>query len=233
MMKFKRIIALTILAALAATIAAYAQRQRPTLQEAQEAMRRHREKTRGTVTARQAVFGVLHGQGAPGGLVIFPQCGEETRLTTPVGESLQERLDSFVAAAPQYGWQSENGVINVVPKGGIPPLLNIRVARFRAQNVRTPDEALANLLETPEMSEAMGRPNVGWRLLRGRLGYYGPNPDTSGGGKVFSVNCDGVTVREALNAIAREHGSTMWTYRGNNCHGVNSFELNFSTWNTH
>lgn len=224
----RRIVPTAVLAALAVALLAYAQ-QLPTRQEAEEAMSRHREKTRGTVTTREALLGVLRGQGVPGGLALPSQCDGEARQAVPAGSSLAELLDSLVAAAPQYRWQSENGVINVLPSG-VPPLLNLRLARFRAEGVTSPGEALVRLFESPEVQEAMTRPAVGARLFRGQGGHYEPEHTASGGGKTLSVSVDNVTVREALNAIAREHGRAMWTFRQVNCRGVNAFELDFSVW---
>lgn len=228
-MNFKRHIPPVILALLAATASASA-RQLPTPEDAREIMRQRRERTRGTVTPREALLDVLRSQGAPGGLALLPQCGEEERLAVPGGATLPELLDSLVAATPQYKWQSEHGVVNIIPAGGAPPLLDVRVARFRAAKVKTPDEALGNLLETPEVREAMPRPDVGWRLLRGKLSSYGPNAEGSEAAKTFSVSLDNLTVREALNAIARAHGRAMWTLRANNCGRANFFELDFTVW---
>jgi len=229
MWKYKRRIVPAVLAALGVALVAYAQ-QLPPPREAQEAMRRHRERTRGTVTAQEALFGVLRGLGVPGGFVLSPQCEEEERQTPPGGSSLRERLDSLVAAAPQYKWQAENGVVNVVPKSGLPALLEACIVRFRAESVRSPGEALVKLIETPEVREAMTRPDVGSRLFRGGVGYYDPNPEASESVKTFSVSRDNVTVREALNAIAREHGRAMWTHRQHHCRGVHAFELDFAVW---
>lgn len=197
-------------------------------------MRRHRERTRGTETLRLALRGVLGGRGVPGGVVLYPQCGEEERVgeslaAPPPGASLAEALDALVAAAPRYLWRSEGGVVNVFPAGTHTPLLDLRVARFRAENLRTPGEALGRLLDSPEVRGAMGRPEVGWQLFRGGTGYYDPNHEGSAA-KVFSVSLDGATVREALNAIAHAHGRAMWTHRGANCSGRNDFELDFSEW---
>lgn len=230
MFKVKRLITLAAAALAAAAAVTYAQRQLPTPEEAREIMRQRRERTRGTVTPREALLGVLRSRGAPGGLALLPQCGEEERLAVPGGATLPELLDSLVAAVPQYKWQSEHGIVNIIPAGGVPPLLDVRVAHFRAARVKTPDEALGHLLETPEVREAMSRPDVGWRLLRGKFSSYSPNAEGSEAAKSFSVSLDNLTVREALNAIARAHGRAMWTFRGNNCGRANFFELDFSVW---
>lgn len=230
MRKSKRRIVSTILAALAVALVAYAQ-QLPQPREAQEAMRRHREKMRGTITTREALLNVFRDQGVPGGLVLSAQCDGESRQTPPVGSSLNELLDSLAVAAPQYRWQAENGVVNVVPKDGVTALLRVRVAHFRAENMRSPAEALAELLETTEVREEMTCSDIGSRLFRGGVSYYDPDQNASEGDiKTFSVSRDNVTVREALNAIAREYGRTMWTYRQLHCRGVNTFELDFAMW---
>jgi hypothetical protein len=226
---FKVVTILTALAAMAAMPLAH-MRQLPKPQEAQEAMKRHREKTRGTVTTREALLEVLRSQGVPGGIVMLSQCDEPPRHRRPSGSSLHELLNSIVAADPQYQWQIESRAVNLTPNGYVSVFLEVRIARFRAANVRTPNEALGKLFETPEVQKAMTDPAIGSRLLRGGIGYYDPNPDASGSIKTFSVSRNSVTVREALNAIASAHGRAMWTHRENNCRGVHSFELDFSVW---
>jgi hypothetical protein len=226
-MKYNRGIILAVVAALATMPFTYAQ-QSPTPQEAQEAMRRHREQTRGTVTTSESLLQILRSQEVPGGIVMPSQCGAIARHQMPVGSSLHELLDSLTAVVPQYRWQAENGVINVIPAGGVPAFLEVRVARFRAERVKSPDEALVKLFEMPEVLKAMTNPAIGSRLFRGGIGFYAPAPSSDI--ETFSVRLDNVTVREALNAIARAHGHAMWTYHPNSCREVNDFELDFSVW---
>jgi hypothetical protein len=229
MRKYSGGIVLAVVAALAMTIFAYAQQSRSP-REAQEAMRRHREQTRGTVTTDEALLQILRSQDVPGGIVVSPQCNGVDRHQMPVGLSLHELLDSLAAVAPQYMWQAKSGVINVIPRDRIPAFLEVRVARFRAEKVASPNEALAKLFETPEVLKAMTDPVIGSRLFMGSVGIYVPDSDAGAGIKSFSVSQSNVTVREVLNAISNSHGHAMWTHRQNNCRGVNSFELEFSVW---
>lgn len=232
-MNFKRHIALAVLAVLAATPSALA-RQLPVSEEMEAQIKEFRKKMRETEALRLALLGVLSERDAPGGMVIYPECGEEERVPRPTaarltGAPLAEALDALAAAAPRYLWRSEGGVVNFFPAGTHTPLLDLRVERFRAENMRTPGEALGRLLDTPEVREAIGRPEVGDRLLRGGLGYYDPNREESAG-KVFSVSLGGATVREALDAIARAHGRAMWSYHWINCSGRSHFEVDFLEW---
>lgn len=224
----KAVMILTALAALAATPPVRSQ-QPLQPQEAREAMRRHRERTRGTVTTGEALLEVLHAQGRPGGIVVASQCDEPPRHRRPTGSTLRELLDSIVAADPQYRWRMEGGVVNLIPAGDVSALLKVRVVRFRAERIRTPDEALGKLFKTPEVRKALTDPAVGSRLLRGGIGYYNPHPDASTGVKTFSVSRDNVTVREALNAIARAHGRAVWVFKQGGCNGNVFFEVYFST----
>jgi len=225
--RFKVVTILTVLVAMAATPLAHT-RQPPKPRRAQEAMKRHREKTRGTVTTREALLEVLRSQGVPGGIIIPSQCDEPPRHRRPSGSSLRELLNSIVAADPQYQWRIDGGMVNLIPAGYVSTLLKVRIARFRAEHVRTPNEALGKLFDTPEVQKAMTDPAVGSRLLRGGIGYYDPNPDASGGIKTFSVSRDNVTVREALNAIAHADGRAVWVYKQGRCKGSSFFEIGFS-----
>jgi hypothetical protein len=192
-------------------------------------MRRHRERTRGTLTARESLLEILQAAGVPGGLAEPSQCGEAARHPKPSGTSPRQRLESLAAAEPRYRWQMENGVVNFLPKDDVPMLLGVRLARFAAADVSSADEALGALLATPELKRAMSDPRVGTRLLRGGIGFYNPNYKGTGG-KRFSVSLRNVTVRDALNAIAHAHGRSLWSYRGANCRGGSEFELEFISW---
>jgi len=45
--------------------------------------------------------------------------------------------------------------------------------------------------------------------------------------KAFSVHCRNVTLREALNAIARAQGRAVWNYIETHCEGRNEVIIRF------
>jgi hypothetical protein len=163
--------------------------------------------------------------GVPGGIVKVPACEERARAVfTSQGATLRNVLDSAVSSDPEYLWDVEEGVVNLLPRGGEPSFLKLRVRQFKAEEVGTLNEALDQLLATPEVRRGVQDPALGVQVFRGGLGYYGS--DESGGRK-FSVSVENATVREALNAIVRAQGKAVWAYTQQQCNGTKSFSIDF------
>ncbi|MFN2455319.1 MAG: hypothetical protein ABR577_13980 [Pyrinomonadaceae bacterium] len=183
----------------------------------------------GSVTTADALVRVLNAANVPGGIVVVSHCDEPIRYPVRLTDSsLRDKLNSIVLADHQYVWQEENGVINLVYRNDNPPFLNLHIAHFKAENVKTVYEALDLLLRTPEAQEGMLKLSLGPQLLRGGIGYYGlPASNKSKDNQKFTVNCANVTVREALNAIARAHGRGVWAYSQAYCKRGNFFSIDF------
>jgi hypothetical protein len=163
--------------------------------------------------------------GVPGGIVKVPACEERPRAVfTPQGATLRNVLDSAVSTDPEYLWDVEEGVVNLLPRGGEPSFLKLRVRRFKAEDVGTLNEALDQLLATPEVRSGVQSLALGPQVFRGGLGYYGPDEN---GGRKFSVSVENATVREALNAIVRAQGKAVWAYTQQQCNGTKSFSIDF------
>ena len=92
-----------------------------------------------------------------------------------------------------------------------------------------PNEALSQLLALPEVGK-VATDELGLRTVTG-----GPYPFSMDGReperKKVSLSLTNVTVREALNAIARAHGSAVWILvKQEDCglgNGSKFFELHF------
>jgi hypothetical protein len=143
-----------------------------------------------------------------------------THIFRPRDSSLRGVLDSIVSTDPRYTWEVKDGVINVLPSNGLPPFFAIRISRFEISQVESPNEALARLLAIPEVQKAHLK--LGPRAVQGGTYVFCPGcpPKET---KKFSVSLQGVTVREALNAIARAHGSAVWSFRQSECGERKSF----------
>jgi hypothetical protein len=179
------------------------------------------------VMVGQAFVNALVNVGAPGGVATVSDCnGQVTYVLTPRDPSLRGVLDSIVSTDPRYTWEVKDDVINVLPSDGLPPFFGARISKFEIFNVATPNEALFQLLAIPEVRQA--------RLKLGRHAVQGggthvfcpgcPTKET----KKISVNLKGVTVREALNAISRAHGTAVWKFSYWECRGQKSFSLDFA-----
>jgi hypothetical protein len=163
--------------------------------------------------------------GVPGGIVTVPACEERARAVyIPQGATLRNVLDSAISSDPEYMWDVEGGVVNLLPRGGEPAFLKLRVRQFKAEEIGTPNEALDQLLATPEVKSGVQDPAMGVQVFRGGIGFYGSDEN---GGRKFSVNVENATVRETLNAIVRAQGKAVWAYTQQQCNGTKSFSIDF------
>lgn len=54
-----------------------------------------------------------------------------------------------------------------------------------------------------------------------------PGSTSEPGERHYTLNLANVTVREALNAIARAHGKGVWEYKERHCNGKADFQIQF------
>jgi hypothetical protein len=174
-------------------------------------------------TVTNAFSGSLSRAKVPGGIVTVSSCpGEEVKHTYPGLPSpltLREALDAIVVADPRYRWQVEDGIINLMPVRGEPELLDTRIAEFYLENAVSVLAALSRLLELPEVRQR--RIELGLKSGLQFGGLQSPNP------RRLTVHLQDVTLREALNAIARAHGYGVWSYTEFHCNGRNEFSIEF------
>lgn len=163
-----------------------------------------------------------------GGIAALPTCNSPVLYPlAPADASLRGALDAIVAAEPQYKWVVEDDVINVLPRNQDLAFLDIRIAKVKIENAKTVHEALEQLLASPELQKGVARLNSGSRLYRGGLGYFdSSDEDKSENPLRISISAENITVREALNDIARAHGSAIWSYTEHHC-GKDAFSLDF------
>jgi hypothetical protein len=173
-------------------------------------------------SATDAFVKALNSAGVSGGCVRVAACEpeENLRFWKPDGSPLRTMLDFIVRADPKYRWEAENDVVNLLPVGGEPELLRLRIARLDLDNVVSAPRALDELMGLPEVRSRMQTPGLtgGFSLLNIPMS---PHP------RKFSVHCCGVTFREALNAIARAKGHAFWSYAERHCNGMNELFLSF------
>lgn len=182
--------------------------------------------TRSNERTTNALTTALSTAGVPGGIATVTGCGEDVRYGFPSpGATLRDALNAIVATNPEYAWRLENGLINVFPRSGDPLFLALRISQLKVSEARSLDEALSEILALPEvqgrvvqlhMSEGYRR--IGMSDLR-RPGSAPINE------RRYSISLRNVTLREALNAIARLHGRAVWEYRERHCNDKTEFQI--------
>ena len=174
----------------------------------------------------QAAVNALLDADVPGGVVRVSGCDEAvTDSLRPRDRSLRGVLESVVSSDPRYTWEIKDDVINVIPRSGLPAFLSVRISKFDLAEVESPKEALSQLLAIPEVQQAQF--SLGSRAVQGGAHIFCPGCPVKEK-KTFSVSLNDVTVRESLNAIARAHGSAVWSFRQSECGGRKSYSLDFN-----
>ena len=140
------------------------------------------------------------------------------QVWSPLNKTLRWALDTIVEVDPRYRWQVVDQVINLLPAEREPALLQTRIKEFRAENISFAMDTVSPLLALPEVKKAMDD----LHLKHGIAGFV-----TSPSPKPFSVKCENVTLRQALNAIARAEGRGVWDYTEIHCDGRNEVVIRF------
>lgn len=174
------------------------------------------------ITTRDAFVRSLTSARVPGGFAGRSNCGsEENRLQLEVlALPLPESQNRITRTDPRYRWQSEQGVINLIPTAGEPDVLKIRIREFRVKNTQSLDLILEQLLALPEVKADL----IGRRVNQGLRfgGLSSPNR-----GQQLRVSVRDATLREALNALSRAHGRAVWSYAESHCNGLDTYTIDF------
>lgn len=123
--------------------------------------------------------------------------------------TITDVMNAVVQSSQKHQWRQTGKFVEVWPVDGSNPLLDTRISSFNVQDL-SPAEAFDQLLGLPEVQA-----NMTALKLKRRV------PDVSPGklnSSRFSVNLEGVSLREALNRIAHESGIEIWIFR-NHPHG--------------
>lgn len=118
--------------------------------------------------------------------------------------TLTDVMNAFVQSTKTYQWRQTGRFVDVWPLAGSNPLLETRITSFNVKDLST-SEAFDQLLNLPEVQANMTALNLKSRA-----------PDASRGklsSSRFSVDLEGVTLRDALNKIAQESGIEIWVFR--------------------
>ena len=191
---------------------------------------------KGTMPVEGALVPFLQFAGVSGGMVVTQGCDDNTPFVywSAVQGTIRQALNDFQANNPEYRWELRGGTLDLVPAAGIPPLLATKIRRF---NLQTTDQqtsagaAFGMLMKLPEIQEAatvlhisknmsVGGPQAAWDYSSGKTPPRPPPP------RPVSVQLKDVSLQDALNALAKEYGHTMWTYWQRSCEGETTYTVN-------
>jgi hypothetical protein len=178
----------------------------------------------GPSSVREEAAAILRSAGRPGGIVALSGCNEPSRIpiAASMGSSLASALDLLVALRPSYYWTSDQGVINVLPRGSLPSVMSVRVERFRWDATDSVHLAVSNLSQLGEvrrhlaaMGEAAGV-EIGAGLQRPPRILDGV-PEHRPAGRSYSVA--DIPLLKALNEVVASFGGSVWYYEERSCEG--------------
>ena len=125
--------------------------------------------------------------------------------------TLTDAMNAIVQSSKKYQWRQSGGFIDVWPLAGGNPLLETRINSFNVKDLSV-SEALDQLLNLPEVQQNMAAHR--WlRILDLHLKRRAPDAREKLSSSKFSVNLEGVSLREALDKIAQESHLAIWIFR--------------------
>jgi hypothetical protein len=160
--------------------------------------------------------------GAPGGVTVMRGCEKTEKTYHLSGTTLGAVLKSLTKADPRYRWTIEDGVVNLVPKKGVPPMLKVRIKKLDINNSPSMMYAQSVLASLPAYHEGVKR------LGLAQGGFAGSFLSGGQKRKTFDVHVEGGTVLSALNAIVRANKRGVWIYIERHCKGKPVLNITFS-----
>jgi len=118
--------------------------------------------------------------------------------------TLSDVMNATIQSSKRYEWREAGGFVDVWPLAGGNPLLETPISSFHVKDLSL-SQAFDQLFNLPEVQANMKAMNL---KQRAPDVYTGKMSNSS-----FSVNVDGVSLRQALNKIAQESGIGIWIFR--------------------
>lgn len=152
--------------------------------------------------------------------------GLQKPLNIRAGMTLSQALDTVAGNDTQSDWQNVDGVVNMLPAGSLPPLLQVRIHSFKWDKNAPAAESIAQLRDSAEVVERA-------KQLGLEAGPYEGSPSA-----ICIRNCSDLpklqpsfeiekdaTLLTLLNRIVHAHQRTVWAYSENHCGSSKRFSL--------
>ncbi len=163
-----------------------------------------------------------------GGVVYLGDDGPAAATLLPEGAIVSDALTRVLAGQTKYFWREIDGVIDISPVKGIPPLLATRVRFFEWRSSESPYNAVSRLSRLPEVVGAMSQLGYVDGLHNGPgpqkpPRVFGP-PEPPEPQQVF-VRRD-ITLLDLLNEIVKSYpASATWWYTESPRGGARSVDI--------
>lgn len=173
---------------------------------------------------------IMRGTGLSGGFAGIEDCSGLPRgeLKLSQGMTLRQAMDALVAANPSYQWKLRDGVVDLIPRVGI-PFLEPRINKFQVD--ATEHEAPAVLEEVLRLPVVQARAvELGLKrgLGQGGPGVYEEHPVKREPARIH-VDLQGLALLDAFNKIAQESRNAVWIYRETDCGADKTYKVELAS----
>jgi hypothetical protein len=183
---------------------------------------------RGTVPSMFA--SLVKEAGLAGGVAVLNQdCshGEEGAISVPAGTSFDAALGQVVKNKAMSEAQPRDGVSDLLPAGGPPPLLLVHIRRFEWDRAAPVREVINRLRQLPEVSEEILRLGLREAPIEGGMSAICLGGDCGKKPKPTPIleTQEGATLLTLLNRIVQAHRGSVWSYSEYRCGKGTLFSL--------
>jgi hypothetical protein len=149
------------------------------------------------------------------------QCshGQESSISVPSGTRFDIALGQLAGNKTPFEWKLRDGVVNLLPAGSVPPLLQVRIRRFAWDRATSVREVMDRLRQLPEVSEEALKLGLVEAPIEGGASAICIRGDCGKKPKPVSAieTEEGVTLLTVLNRIVRAHSGVVWSYSEYQC----------------
>jgi hypothetical protein len=177
------------------------------------------------------VYGeIFGGTGTPGGVVQSEGCSGAlpVHFMAKKGMTIGQALDAFTASNPDYEWQLDSGVVNLLRRTGS----NLLDATVRSFHLSTTDQKIGSaydyLLRLPEVRQRAAELKLKPGIMTGGPGVADEHPELRQP-KPIVLNLKEVSLRQALNSVVRVQMHTVWIYDERVCNGDHTYTVRTET----
>ena len=161
----------------------------------------------------------------PGGVVaVSCDASPKKYFVAPQSTSLETLLINLEQTDPNYRWQLDNGVVNLLPRKGMPMLLETPIKKFNVSNV-TGQEALNLLQEKSEVKIKKAELGLDKAVISINKASSLSLDSEQNNTPTFNLNLKGATFRQILNEIVKAQGRGTWIYTEKHCGNTSTFSV--------
>lgn len=149
------------------------------------------------------------------------------------GATLADTMKELVKTNPGYKWEVRQGVVELMPEGGLPELLKTRVGHFEIAPSTHKLDAFDVLTHISSLPGIKARATQLGMSTSGFIGCCGP-----GGGEDLAhakdkdaprqIRIGDVSLRDAFDSVVRAYGHFIWIYKESRCNGKTIYEVTVS-----